>query len=804
MKQKNLLILAVVFAALLVIVFVKKSGDQPLIITDSVALKTLIPSDLAAADLGRLEMYIGEDTENKLVLERDSENPEMWHIASRFNAPVTATKIDEFLDTLVKLKGEFRQNAATDEVLQEFELSDAKAFHVTGYKKDASDAAFDLLIGESPKFEQAFARTTDSNDIYVINANLRSQAGMQGDTLDVEQAASTWLEKKIVDLDPDTIDRIDITTPTRQLVLAKQVTQPEPDAATTEEPADEAGDETAADEPIPAAEPVEKWVVESGGLDQPVKEAGINGLARTFDSLYASDIVDPAKKVEYGLEPPMFRAVISLADKDEDIVLEGGKPANSEDEGFIRVASSKNDVVYTVASYNFERTFGRPTDLFDLPSLTLERDAVQRIDIAQPEGTISLVKSEDDWAVEQPAMDLPVQQTKISSIVTALTSLKPSDYADSQENTGLDKAGRSLTVTSADGTAHTITVGAMASGIGGSYARIDDNPAALVIKETDLDKLFVGPKDVFELTLLDILPEDIKSIAVAREANSFTLLQRDGAWMLATKDLNVSADQPDVESLTQAIASLQASDILLNKTELSDAPFATLRVALNNDTGHAFIFGPEKNGAHELKVSGKQNLFLISTLDAQEVLPPTSVLVPDAPVEPAEPEAATDENAVPAEGESEGMSLEPMEGESAPGGETISLPLVVDGDDEVTTEITETPADSTDEQPATEPVEGEIAPSEEPGLPEGTETVLEETQEVVIDAPAVEGETGDVPVVIEEQPAIETEPAASDAGTATAATDEVTEETAPAPETATETIEPDTSAGAVEETAPDS
>src|SRR5690606_732141 len=140
----------------------------------------------------------------------------------------------------------------------------------------------------------------------------------------------------------------------------------------------------------PKPEPEAKWVLVAGGPGGEAKESGITNLMRKFTNLSASDIVDPTKTAEYGLDAPGFKATIHTKEG-EPVVLEGGRGEGATD-GYVRVASAGGDRVYKLDSYTFGQVFPKGSTLFTLEGFTYPDNAIDRIEVKQPVGNFAAVR----------------------------------------------------------------------------------------------------------------------------------------------------------------------------------------------------------------------------------------------------------------------------------------------------------------------------------------------------------------------------------------------------------------------------
>ncbi|MDZ4858429.1 MAG: hypothetical protein SGI88_05560, partial [Candidatus Hydrogenedentes bacterium] len=156
MKQKYVAPLAVVFLILLGLVVFKQMNKPVIEITQQVKLTALAPEGLAKTDIAKIELYSGDNAEEKLTLARNDADASVWWITSHFNAPANAEKVEKFLDTALALEGEPRDKNAGEVALESYNLTDDTAFHVKGFKKGEATAAFDVLVGKAPAMDQVF------------------------------------------------------------------------------------------------------------------------------------------------------------------------------------------------------------------------------------------------------------------------------------------------------------------------------------------------------------------------------------------------------------------------------------------------------------------------------------------------------------------------------------------------------------------------------------------------------------------------------------------------------------------------
>lgn len=639
MKPRTLVALAVILVVLVVLVVIKQVKETPPPLEESVKLSELMPSGLGKADVARLELYSGGKADEKVLLSRLPDDPESWQIDNHFNAPVDAKKIGDFLDMLLLLKGEVRHENVSADALKQYNLADDQAFHVVGYKKDDANPAFHILVGKQADYKQVFARTADGNTVFVIDKSPRRDAGMWQEETDKAPEASVWVDKTIAKVEQDKITKIELQTPNRRLVLEKRE-KPKPAEEQKAEGESKEGEQAKKEETKPEYE----WVLAEGGpAGKTFKQTSLDTFLRVFDNFMAVDVVDPAKKAEWGLEPPAFVCKVTRSDVTEPLVLEGGRPDPAKD-GYVRVSGKSREIIYSVSQYNFDRLYalGKSSGLFDLDGLTLTKDDIERIEIVRPEGETVLTKVDNKWSVEKPKLDLETQNYTLDTVASTLASWKPADYADSATGTGLDAPTRRVVLRLKSGETHTLEFGNDSPALDGVYARLDGAALTTVIARTDFNKIFVGPKDIYQRKIADVSEDEITSVEVQRPENAFTLTRKkadsggEDTFELTLAGATTPADKNAVESFLTSITGFEAADILPNEKQLSSPSQELLRITLDNGKQITLQFGVAQEEKRPVFFVEKGIVFVAENNEVATLMIDPNTLKPAATEPPAE------------------------------------------------------------------------------------------------------------------------------------------------------------------------
>ncbi len=642
MKPKQLVPLAIVLAVLAGLVLLRQSGKEQDSLTEQVKLTALLPEDLGGEEIAKIEIYAGAKADEAVVLARESSG-KGWIVSSHFDAPVKADKIDGFLGNLTGLKGEFRASASGDG-LGAYDLEEETGFHVRGFSEGSEVALFHLVVGKAPSYDSAFARAADGEDVYVIDVNLRREAGIYAAESPEPPEPGAWLDKQVLNLEQDDIKGVTLSYPDKELVFEYRL---------IEEPAGEPEEDS--EEEATALPPVEEyaWVVASGGTGAELDAAALTNLTRKLANLGASDIVDPSKTADWQLDAPDYVCRIRIEGEDNEIVLELGRP-EGESLGYLRFPNAEKNVVYQMNGYDVDQIFAEGGKYFELPGIVVDEEDVDRIEYATEEGSVVLAKTEDTWSVVEPSADVAVVQDKLDAIAGTLLSWKASDYADGVEGTGLDGDAKSVRFMG-EGLAHTIAVGVEAASGKGYYAHLDQLDQVLVMSESDHGDIFVTPSDLFDGKVLDLDAADITRVVITQGEQALTLEEGDAGWTVAAgADEAQEADEGAAADVRMALSGLSAKKLLF---EGGAAGEVLGSVVLTDDDGEEYRLDvrSEEDGLHAVTLSGRTTGYWIAAAEVARLFPELDALrkadapeeedafVEELPAEEAPEDAATEE-----------------------------------------------------------------------------------------------------------------------------------------------------------------
>ncbi len=648
-KKMLSLLIGILVILSLVVIFRQATQKQRPTLVEQAGFEKLIPENLRKENIVKLELYAGAKPDQKVIMEKDGDK---WRVVSHFNSPAKKETVEEYLDKILKLRGEFRAEVATDDALADYNLKDDQAFYVNVFTSKDGEPAVKLLVGKSPDFKLTFLRKAGERKIYDGGVNLRSEAGVYGDDVDKVPTADKWLDKDIVKIEKDKITKLVYIMPDKKFTFERHEKEvPVEESESKQEGEQASSSEGKAEgqsegEAKPKTKKVTEWVLAEGGVGGKFKESGLQSLLGRFNPLIATSIVDPSKKAEWGLESPEFKLTISR-EGDSDVVIEGGRPDTSKG-GYVRVATNQEDIVYELSKYMFEQIFPKGQDLFELPSLNLDKEKIKEVEIIQPEGKVVVLRDNNNWRVSEPAVDLAVQVSTLNTLVSALASLKASDYADSWAPVG--EFNKSVVFTMDDNSKHSIKVGDFSKSIDGSYAMLDDNPLYITLGKIDVNKILLKGRDVYTLKVLSLEADKVTSLELDWAGEKEVMKKGEGGWILAKGETEVKLEEGNVKNLLSSLDGLQGVDVRPDLNSGSFMPVLSLTINITDSEPIQFAIGKDKEGKIVSTVPKYKGIVQLASERWDEL----QNLINKAKEPKVEPEKQEAQSSQPSEGESKG------------------------------------------------------------------------------------------------------------------------------------------------------
>ncbi len=476
MNPRKLIPLVFLLLVLVVLAFLFGRKTPQTDLRQEAGLTRFLPEDFLVSDVDRLEIFLGSKEDEKVLLEKEASG---WRVMSHFDAPGNSDKVSTLLDKFKNLEGEFR--VAQKSVLGDFDLTEERAIHFTIYKKKDTQPLLYLLVGKSLP-GGGFVRPKGEDTVYVVDEDFRKEIGLFTDDLSKGPDPLPWINRRIMEVKPEDVERLIITWPDRKTVFEKKEMA---DSASDTSPK-ASGSEQGAGRPEGF-----HWVVGDPPSPFPLRENSVDQILMALARLTALDVIDPHESEEKGLDEPPFRCRITLVQGEEKILL--GSHPDPFQEGYM-IVEGGDGTLFRVSRNMFEQVFRNGADLFELPTFSFEEISIQRISLTGPGQTLVLEKTAGGEFRADPSgsEEKHIGQEEARRIWDSLANISPTDFVDRhlELDRGLEAPSHQASLMTNNGKSHVIAFGNEARGLAGRYMQIDDDPHIFVIARADFERIF--------------------------------------------------------------------------------------------------------------------------------------------------------------------------------------------------------------------------------------------------------------------------------------------------------------------------
>ncbi len=278
MNPKRLIPFAVILAVLVIAIVILKGNGPEMKMSEEAQMRVIIPQTVRPATVRKIE--IERQADEKIIL---LNKKGQWQVASLYDVPVDLPKLERVIGQLSGIMGEERSSRA--ELLADYELNDNQALKLRIFVNDTEKPEISLLIGKNLDYRNSFVRKDRENTVYLVNANLRQLLGVS-DEKDFSKNQNGWADKQAIKAQRDLVAKVVVKSPGVKWTLVKEAETSKPKEGQEKTSRKEAGKV--------------KWKLNG-------KEVPLNNLDRLLDSLNsfrASQILDPGRERELGLEQP--------------------------------------------------------------------------------------------------------------------------------------------------------------------------------------------------------------------------------------------------------------------------------------------------------------------------------------------------------------------------------------------------------------------------------------------------------------------------------------------------------------------
>ncbi len=624
MKPTTLMYLAGILILLIVIGFIVKRESAEVDLTERVNLVTLSEGKFqTASSIKAVKMYLGlpadtetdaEDKEkkgvNEIVLFRKNDS---WVVSGEYDAPGNETKIADFIKKIRDMKGEFR--AEIKENATDFGLDADNAIHIELYKSpEMKKTALHLMVGKKLGYENTLVATADQkNKVYLVDVNIRNDMGMWGEG-GTAPKASNWVNKTVVDLDTEKIKKLYLSCPDKKVLFEKK----------------SKGEENEKNSAEKDKKKEFEWVALLGPEKYEFKKSDFKGLLKGFAPFTATEVVDPRKFKEYGLENPGFRCQVETEDGTKTTIIAHRK---APDKDAYCCLEGNKDTVYKVKPWKFEKVFYKGKDLFKLKSgIKGKNDTIKKMTWTRDGVKLAFERTgkkgkKSTWKLLSPRVDIPLKKETIEDLSDKFMTWKPIDYADAKTQPdllGFDTTGYEINVTMEDNIAFQLKAGAQAKSVEGYYISTNKSDVPLVASKSDYDSLVVNLKSFFDNDIVEFAKDKVKAVTLVKDGTVLTAKKIENEWTLSTGEFkDIKADSTKIKNVIETVKKLKSVDVLLpgNKAGSTCTDKNMIKLELQGETSVVLRLGEEKDSKVALMLQGRETIFKIDKSDSKKVLP---------------------------------------------------------------------------------------------------------------------------------------------------------------------------------------
>jgi hypothetical protein len=351
-------------------------------------------------------------------------------------------------------------------------------------------------------------------------------------------------------------------------------------------------------------------------------DSELSSITSNLASVTVERVVDESPKNlgDYGLKEPVVQVSFRTKGTKNFRTLDLGTKTPTGSDMYARVDGEKK--IFLVQSY-LDSTFNRkPFDLRDKKILTFDREKVDRIEVADGDKLVTLVKSGADWRVAAPVEargDFSAIEQLISRVQSAQMKSVASESATDLKEYGLDKPATTLTVGLGSARAG-LAIGKKAES-GDLYARDVSKTQVVTVGADLLTDLQKGVTEYRRKDVFEFRPYNLTRLEMTRGSDVMAFERQKGKGKdAAAVWQNVSAKKAvegtKFESFLAKLSALRAQSFADPKAKTGlDTPVLVVKATYDDGKkNEAVRFGREGTAAY----AGRADEPGASTLETAE------------------------------------------------------------------------------------------------------------------------------------------------------------------------------------------
>lgn len=370
MKQKQIIILALILALLAGAVFYLKSQKPPELVSEEYAALGFSFAEEAVAALRISKGAVSaENPASEIAKEGD-----VWKIKSAWNARADQEKIHLLVQDILSLKGELR--GSSKELFSDFGIGDDQGIRMT-FSDVSGKPLADLMVGlKKADYRYLFVRESGSEKVFMTEAPLLNKIGLFGDPEKEGLNQVFFASLDVVQMDTEKVTGLTLTRfKDGKPVVTAKVTK-------DTDPADAAK---------------KKWKYHRTDLPFNLEAAKIQSFLREHVRWKAQTILDPKGK-DYGFNRPYWTMEVAFEDGN-NINLTAGDLDMEKRTYPINV--SGEPAVFQLSKFYFDEIDIDESRFFETNPFHIEASKIEKLVVHTDKGEKSFAPKEKTW----PALD---------------------------------------------------------------------------------------------------------------------------------------------------------------------------------------------------------------------------------------------------------------------------------------------------------------------------------------------------------------------------------------------------------------
>lgn len=362
--------------------------------------------------------------------------------------------------------------------------------------------------------------------------------------------------------------------------------------------------------------------------------SAVDAIVGSLSGLEMDEEVAPSAPSlkDFGLESPDKTVTVTTEGGAAETLLLGGKLADGSG---IYAKVPDQTRIFTVGAFGLSALDKKPFDLRDRDLLHVKRDAVKTLEIAGPQGSYALAKTDKgEWAFTKPLATLAGRWT-VDGLLGTLEGLRMESVAAEEgkdlKKFGLDKPTRTVTLGLADGGAKTLEIGSSA-GDKKWHAREKGASLVAVIPGAIVDDLAKGMGELRSKRVLEVATYETEGFDVALGGNTSTYAKttaKDAQGIESTKWKRTGKEPKDLETskVEDALFKIGAIEVaeFIDQPKGADAygleaPALSLVIRSGAGKGEQKLELGKKDGAVYARRAGDAAILKIDTTKAEELI----------------------------------------------------------------------------------------------------------------------------------------------------------------------------------------